>query len=227
MSKYKILYIDDSSLNLETFQDEFADVYAISTCSDSMSCLTMMIESNPDLVILDVHMPRLSGVEVFNQMREHPQLKKLPVMFYSADDSDDTLVNGLALGAEDFLLRSMSPAHIRARIDARLSSYYKLNRKKLNFMNLSLKIEDNSVHIDKERVPLTLIEFKILDFLLKNRDSRVMKDELISAVWNKVHVQSRTLNTHLSNLRTKIKDAEFVIRINRNNQILLLPRKND
>ncbi|MAE58632.1 MAG: hypothetical protein CME69_07105 [Halobacteriovorax sp.] len=227
MNKYNIFYVDDSPLNLEVFQEDFSDTYNVQTCNCSRSCLEKIIKARPDLIILDVHMPHMSGMDLLQKIREEDIIKDIPVMLYSVDDSDENLVNGLSLGPEDFLLRSMSKAHIKARIDSRLDSFQKSLKASRSFMNVTLELNDYSVKVDDQKVSLTLIEFKILDFLLKNHETRVMKEELIESVWNTVNVQPRTLNTHLSNLRSKIKNAGFQIKMNRNNQILLLPQKGE
>ena len=227
MNKYSIFYVDDSPLNLEVFQDEFADIYDVYISSCARSCIDQIVMKKPDLVILDVHMPHVSGTDLLKEIRGNSQIKDIPVMFYSVDDSDENLTNGLSLGPEDFLLRSMSQAHIKARINSRLSSIQKSQSSLRSFMNVKLELNDYTASVNDKKVALTLIEFKILDFLLKNHEHRVMKEDLITSVWNKVNVQPRTLNTHLSNLRTKINDADFQIKVNRNNQILLLPGKKE
>ncbi len=221
MENYKVLYVDDSVLNLEVFEDEFGEIYNVITCSSYEECLTKIQLERPNLVILDVHMPGMNGIELYKSLKA--SFGDLPIMFYSTDDSDATLTEGLKLRPEDFLVRSMSPQHLQARIDSRLGRIYHKRKGNYSFENVDVDPASLSVQVNSSKVHLTAIEFKILDYILANRDSVIKKTDLLKAVWNDVHVESRTLNTHMSNLRGKIKDAKFIIKVNRNNHVMVLP----
>ncbi len=221
MENYKVLYVDDSALNLEVFVDEFGDIYEVITCSSPEACIDKVKEERPNLVILDVHMPGMNGLELYKTLKS--SFNDLPIMFYSTDESDATLTQGLSLKPEDFLVRSMSPSHLQARIDSRLGRIYVKRKDNYRFENVEMNPSNLSVHVNSSRVHLTAIEFRILDYILLNRDSVIKKTDLLRAVWNDIHVESRTLNTHMSNLRSKIKEAEFIIKINRNNNVMVLP----
>lgn len=222
--KFKILYIDDNPLNLEMFEDNFMGDFDIHTHNNPLDAIRLVSEVEPDMVILDVHMPFKNGLDIFKELREDEQTQDIPVMFYSMDDSDETVSSIFMLGPEDFLVRTMSAPQVKARILNRLKKV-KLEKEEENFVsceNLQLNTQNFMAYIDETQVQLTSIEYKILYFVLKNRGKTITKDDLIGFVWGQTHVVSRTVNTHMTNLRTKIKDANFQIKINRTNQIRLL-----
>jgi len=222
MKKYSLIYIDDNPLNLEMFQDIFSDDFKITTVSNSLEALDTVTKMMPDMVILDVHMPFKNGIQLFRELSEQSVTAEIPVMFYSMDDSDETVSEALKLGPEDFLIRSMSPSQIKARILNRLTKTSESasdENKNLACENLILNLEQLQASIEGSEVSLTSIEFKILYYILLNQEKRIPKEELIRYVWGDTTVVSRAINTHMTNLRNKIRPASFTIRINRHNQI--------
>lgn len=222
MKKFSLVYIDDNLLNLEMFVDIFEDDFDISTLSNPLNALSTVKELKPDMVILDVHMPFKNGIQLFRELSDDVETTEIPVMFYSMDDSDETVSEALRLGPEDFLIRSMSASQIKARIMNRLNKAEEnaLDEKKnLSCENLELNLEKFQASIEGDEVSLTSIEFKILYYILLNQEKRIPKEELIKYVWGETTVVSRAINTHMTNLRNKIKPAKFTIRINRHNQI--------
>lgn len=222
MKKYSVIYIDDNPLNLEMFQDIFQDDFNIHTISNPLEALNTVTQQRPDMVILDVHMPFKNGIQLFRELSENSETAEIPVMFYSMDDSDETVSKALMLGPEDFLIRSMSAPQIKARIMNRLAKVDENSpeeTKSLACENLELNLEKLQASIEGDEVSLTSIEFKILYYILLNQEKRIPKDELIKYVWGETTVVSRAINTHMTNLRNKIRPANFTIRINRHNQI--------
>ena len=221
MKKYSLLYIDDNLLNLEMFVDIFEDDFVISTKEDSVDALSCVKSVKPDMVILDVHMPVKDGIQVFRELAADEETACIPVMFYSMDDSDETVSKALLLGPEDFLVRTMSSSQIKARILNKLLKTSDSNEEKtsLRCENLELCMDNFQASIEGEEVSLTSIEFKILYYILMKQEERIPKEELIKYVWGDTTVVSRAINTHMTNLRNKIRPANFTIKINRHNQI--------
>lgn len=221
--KANIFFLDDNIEYAQLFFDDSNDDFEIHCHQDPRTALDAILSTLPDLIILDVHMPFKNGFTIFKEIKKNNSLSNIPVLFLSSDDSDDTVLSHLDLGPEDFLFKSMSPIQVKKRIQNRLQSSGHLRRDlelednsyNISYGNLKLNHKEFKVFIDSTEVDLTNTEYRILFFILKNHLLKPTKDELVKFVWGDDFVVGRTVNTHFSNLRFKIAQANFVIKIGR------------
>lgn len=221
--KSKIFFLDDNIEYAQMFFEDTHEDFQIYCHEDPRTAIEAILTSIPDLIILDVHMPFKNGFTIFNEIKRNNSLAHIPVLFLSSDDSDDTVLSHLDLGPEDFLFKSMSPIQVKKRIQNRLhtvgqdkkvfSSTDSLDN--ISYGNLQLNHKEFKVLIDSNEIDLTNTEYRILFFILKNHEARPTKEELVKFVWGEDYVVGRTVNTHFSNLRFKISQANFVIKIGR------------
>jgi len=113
----RLMVVDDNATSLALLNKLFADDYAVTTASSGLAALAAGTQGGlPDLVLMDVQMPHISGFEAVRRMRAQPELANIPVMFVTADDSDDARTEGLELGAVDFVTKAMPPKLLRQRV---------------------------------------------------------------------------------------------------------------
>lgn len=222
MNRYTIFFVDDNVDYCEVFFEEHKDEFNVLTHNDPKTVLEHVKRVNPDLIILDVHMPCKSGVEVFNDIRKTTEIENIPILFLSADERDETVLMHLKLMPEDFLFKTMSHNQVSARIKNRLISRRSASMsssekegENISFGNLEMESDKFRVKINSLEIQLTNIEYKMLFYILTNRLTSPTKDGLVNFVWGDSYVASRTVNTHLSNLRSKISDANFIIKVSR------------
>ncbi|RID86435.1 DNA-binding response regulator [Peribacillus asahii] len=212
----KILVVDDekSIVTLLKYNLEQAGFYVI-TASDGEEGLQTVVEQKPDLVVLDLMLPKLDGIEVCKQLR---QLKvNVPILMLTAKDDEFDKVLGLELGADDYLTKPFSPREVVARIKAILRRAQQqapiAEQGVQEDQQPSLIIGELKVYPDRyealfndELLELTPKEFELLVYLSRNKGRVLTRDQLLSAVWNYDFVgDSRIVDVHISHLREKIE----------------------
>ncbi len=227
MNRYTIFFVDDNVDYSEVFFEQHKDEFDVLTHNDPKTVLDHIKRIMPDLIILDVHMPSKSGVEVFQDIKNTNEIENIPILFLSADERDETVLSHLKLMPEDFLFKTMSHNQVSARIKNRLLSIAskgvggsEKDTENISFGNLEMESDKFKVKINSQDILLTNIEYKMLFYILTNRTSSPTKDGLVIFVWGDSYVASRTVNTHLSNLRAKISDANFIIKVSRIGNII-------
>lgn len=200
----KILITDDEEdlceilkFNLETegFLIHTAD------CADEM--LKMRL-SDYDLILLDIMMPGMSGLDIAKQLKANILTKNIPIIFITAKDTLEDTLTGFDIGADDYIKKPFSVKEVVARVKAVLNRTCN-NCNRLVFKGLQIDLETKTVVVDGNKTIVTKTEFELLAFLLKNQGKIYPRKELMAAVWPKnVIVADRTVDVCLTRLRKKI-----------------------
>ncbi|USK59056.1 response regulator transcription factor [Peribacillus asahii] len=212
----RILVVDDekSIVTLLKYNLEQAG-FSVITAFDGEEGLQTVVEQKPDLVVLDLMLPKLDGIEVCKQLR---QLKvNVPILMLTAKDDEFDKVLGLELGADDYLTKPFSPREVVARIKAILRRAQQqapiAEQGTQEDQQPALIIGELKVYPDRyeasfndELLELTPKEFELLVYLSRNKGRVLTRDQLLSAVWNYDFVgDSRIVDVHISHLREKIE----------------------
>ncbi|MEE0830529.1 MAG: VanR-ABDEGLN family response regulator transcription factor [Longicatena sp.] len=206
----KILVLDDEKeiADLVTLylKNENYDVY---TFYDSKAAIAFLNEHKVDLAILDVMLPDVNGFEICAMIREK---YNYPIMMLTAKIEDHDKIEGLSLGADDYITKPFNPLEVSARVKAQLRRYKKYNHQKedANIIDFRGLIIDNDSHrcsLYDEELALTPLEFNILWYLCLNRGRVVSFQELFEAVWKEKYFDSNnTVMVHIRRLREKMKE---------------------
>lgn len=214
-----VLIIEDDPLQLQIIRDTLEEAKFITVgARDGAEGLQLLYQHQPDLVILDVMMPRLDGWEVCQRIRE---LSTVPIIFITAKDSDEDRVKGLKLGADDYLVKPFVPAELQARVEAvlrRVRMPPPTKHRVLRFGNGDLIIEPEAhrVMVRGQPVDLTQAEFRLLLFMAE-RAGRVLSASVLSdELWpNDPGVSVENVRWHIWRLRRKIEqdpdNAQFIL----------------
>lgn len=222
-SRMHVTIVDDVYDNLSTYSDLLEEEFEMQLIQNPLELLGFLNTSKTDLVLLDLHMPTMSGFELYAKFKDtHPGL---PVIFLTGDPSEDSVVQGLELGAEDFIVKPVSLKELVARIRNKIQN--KKGKKKENstikFSNFSLHTEIQMAEIGENKIQLTPIEYKIIHLLAKNPNKIFSREYITNLVWPNVHVQNQNIDTHLSNLRKKLKPfSQYIKTIKSRGYILRL-----
>ncbi|HJA87602.1 MAG TPA: response regulator transcription factor [Candidatus Parabacteroides intestinavium] len=205
-----ILVVDDEEdlceilkFNLET------EGYQVNTAFSGEEALTLDLASY-DLLLLDVMMGEISGFKLASQLKKEEHTAHLPIIFLTAKDTENDMLTGFNLGADDYISKPFSIRQVQARVKAvlRRSLEAKKNSTKSNILQyktLSLDTERIKASINGEVVPLTKKEFEILKLLLENINHVFSREEILSRVWkDEVYVLDRTIDVNITRLRKKI-----------------------
>ena len=204
MAEYKILVVDDEEpiANILEFNLK-KEGYDVIVANDGEKAVELAFNDNPDLILLDLMLPKKDGMEVCREVRAK---KNIPIIMLTAKNSEIDKVLGLEFGADDYVTKPFSPKELFARVNAvlkrRNSSGIEYN---LKFKGLEIDILARNVYIDGKKVVLTPKEYDLLFYLAKNKNIALSRDKLLSDVWGyDFFGDDRTIDTHIKNLRINL-----------------------
>lgn len=201
----RILVVEDELDLQEAIADGLEmDGYAVDTCSDGNKAYELLYVENYDLVILDLNLPGMDGIDVLKEIRnEKPELK---VLILSARSSVSDKVVGLDYGANDYLAKPFDFAELEARIRNLLRQKYTQSGSKLSFGDLHIDLAQRLAYCGGSIISLTKKEFALLEYFTLNPDRVISQEELIDHVWNaEADFLSGAIRVHISSLRKKLR----------------------
>jgi len=209
MEKAKILVIDDEPgiLNVVTAYLR-SEGYDFRTASDGNEGLKTFHSYQPDLIILDVMLPGMDGMEVLSQLRR--ESNAYVIMLTARSEETDKLV-GLTVGADDYLTKPFSPRELMARVKAALRRYQKptaeVDRKKYSFNQVRIDSGSRKVSVDDREIELTSLEFDLLVTLAEHHGLVLTRQQLLEKVWGYDYFGDlRVVDVHIGHLRQKLGD---------------------
>ena len=186
-----------------------ADAEIVSSGDAALKAVT---EHAPDLVILDLNLPVLSGVEICRILRSRSDLKHIPIIMLTARTSEDDRVSGLELGADDYITKPFSLRELAARVRAVLRrSVSKEDRPAAGTYqdaHLTADFDAVAVTVDGSSIRLTRREFELLRYLVQNKNRVISRDRLLERVWGYDRlIETRSVDVHVGRLRSKLRVA--------------------
>ena len=201
----KILLIEDDKSLIDFLSSEIIDVgFGFEVAEDGDTGLLMALNNNPDVIILDLNIPKISGKDVCSELRE--KNISTPIIILSADKELDNKIDLLNIGADDYITKPFSFEELMARINA-VSRRARKPMLLLSHEDIIIDIETGIVKKNDEELFLTLKEYELLCYLLKNKGKIISRGEIIENVWDvNADIFSNSIETHISTLRKKLKD---------------------
>ena len=206
----KILLVDDEPDIIEIIRFNLEKVgYQIFTASDGLEALRVAEKELPHLIILDVMMPNLDGIETCERLRKDTRFNDTVIMFLTARGEDYSYVAAFEVGADDYVTKPIKPKVLVSKVKGLLRRFKEvsLNEKALEFSDLSIDKDKYKVVFKKQELFLPRKEFELL-YLLASKPGKVFKrDNIMENVWgNEVIVGDRTIDVHIRKLREKLGD---------------------
>jgi two-component system, OmpR family, phosphate regulon response regulator PhoB len=212
----KILVVDDEADVTELVSYHLKTKgYEVMTANNPNNSLSLARTFLPDLVILDVMMPDLNGIQICRLLRADPQLKNVPVVFLTAKAEEADRVQGLETGADDYICKPFSTKELILRVQSilrRVSENADDPVKKLQAGEIAIDIERHEATIAGKLIELTATEFKLLRLLMERRGRVQTREHLLLNVWNyETEIETRTVDTHVRRLREKLgAEADWI-----------------
>jgi DNA-binding response OmpR family regulator len=207
----KVLIVDDDQENLSLVADMLQAEFQPLQASSGRDGILVAVREQPDLILLDVNMPEMDGFEVCKRLREQPGTRQIPIVMLTTASSLDSRVKGLDLGADDYITKPFQVRELVARIHARLRRHEQDRKAEtaVTLGNLKLDSKSFQVWVNEDSVKLTRIEFELLRYFLEHPNQVVDRQKLLGDLWPDAVVTNRTVDTHVANLRKKIKGFSY------------------
>jgi len=209
----KILLVDDEPDILEILEYNLSNEgYQIFTAPNGIQAISRAVKHKPHLIILDVMMPEMDGIEACEKLRGIPELSETVITFLTARGEDYSQLAGFEAGADDYITKPIKPKVLVGKVKALLRRFKEkeLSDANIELGDLVINREEYKVLNGKEEIILPRKEFELLA-LLASRPGKVFKrDDILDSVWgNHVVVGERTIDVHIRKLREKIGDDKF------------------
>jgi two-component system phosphate regulon response regulator PhoB len=177
--------------------------------TNGLQVMSAVLENEPDLVVLDLMLPGLDGVSAFKRLRADSRTRSVPVVMLTAKAQVSDKINGLELGADDYLTKPFSPRELALRITAVLRRTKKTTHvSEMKSGGFHLDRKNVKLFYNGEPIDLTTTEFKLLAVLMENEEAVHTRSDLLREVWGySDEVATRTLDTHIKRLREKLGPA--------------------
>ncbi len=214
LEKGTILIVDDEK-EIRDLVDIYlkSDGYNTIKACDGVQAINLLQENDVDLIILDVMMPNLNGIEACLKIRE---MKEMPIIMLSAKSEDIDKILGLNMGADDYLTKPFNPLELVARVKSQLRRFYKFGNKVMSAENdeniiqideLIMNLETHEVSFGDNMIKLTPTEFDILSLFAKSRGKVFSIENIYESVWNQEFMTSdNTVMVHIRKIREKIEE---------------------
>ena len=208
LASASILVVDDHEQNLELIQAYLEDLGCrVRISADALEALAMIESDPPDLIILDVMMPRMSGYQLCTKVKADPATRDIPIVMVTAKGEESDIVVGLELGADDYITKPFSPKVLMARVKTVLRRAEPVDANHLVIAGgaISIDAQRHVVSIEGENVELTLTQYRLLHFLAQRPGFVRTRDQMVSAVRGEGAVlSSRVIDVHVAALRQKL-----------------------
>ena len=210
--KEKVLIIDDETHIVELLKFNIENAgYDVIYSYDGFDGFMKAKEEKPDLILLDWMLPNISGIDVLKKLREDGELKNIPVIMLTARNMENDKVEGLEVGADDYITKPFSIKELLARITSVMRRYgitTEKNKDVLSAGGLKLDLSKHETSLNGEKIDLTLKEFELLKLLLKNKGKVLSRNYLLDEIWGyEYYGETRTVDVHIRYLRKKLEEA--------------------
>ena len=211
----KILIVEDDE-EIALLERDYLEVsgYEVEVKQDGIGVVSMVVEGDYDLLILDLMLPGMSGYDICREIREK---KELPILMVTAKTETIDKIRGLGLGADDYIEKPFDPAELIARVQARLKRFQRLTQmgtqeknedeQKIIIGHIEIRVKSWKVYKNGEEIKFPHREFELLKFLAMNPNIVFSKEHLFERIWGYDYVgDSATVTVHINRIREKIED---------------------
>lgn len=213
-----ILIIDDEKDIVETIEYNLKkEGFSVHKSFDGINGLRLAKETIPDLILLDLMLPGMSGIELCKALKKNGSTSKIPVIMLTAKKQEVDKVVGLEVGADDYIVKPFSMKELVARIKAILRRYISIPKGEkaksmVMFADVKMDLDRHEVTVKGKPVELSAKEFRLLEFLATNRNKVFSRERLLDDVWGiTAEVETRTVDVHIKRLREKLgKTGEHI-----------------
>ena len=214
---HRVLVVDDESDVTELLQYRLEqEGYRVATLNDPLGFVVKVREFEPDLMLLDIMMPELSGIQLCRIARADPTMKHIPIIFLSARGEVEDRIKGLEAGAEDYVSKPFNTNELLLRISKMLkrsgAPSEPAGQSRIEIAGVVIDEDLHQLTVDGENVLLTATEFRLLKLLMERKGRVQSRDHLLVNVWHyDTDIETRTVDTHVRRVREKLGQHAHMI----------------
>jgi two-component system phosphate regulon response regulator PhoB len=214
---HRVLVVDDESDVTELLQYRLEqEGYRVATLNDPLGFVVKVREFEPDLMLLDIMMPELSGIQLCRIVRADPSMKDIPVIFLSARGEVEDRIKGLEAGAEDYVSKPFNISELILRISKMLkrsgAPSQPSGQSRIEIAGVVIDEDLHQLTVDGKNVLLTATEFRLLKLLMERKGRVQTRDHLLVNVWHyDTDIETRTVDTHVRRVREKLGQYAHMI----------------
>lgn len=205
MKKKSILVIDDDSEIRKMLNLILQDDYKVVDAENGVKGLELTKSLKPDLILLDLKMPKISGFDVCKSLKIDPTTREISVIILTASSETKNLVTAFETGADDFIEKPFHTDELLARVSSKLKS--RQSCAILSAGDITMDLNSMQVFIGKKQLEFSVLEFNLLRFFVTYKNSVISRERVLESVWEKIRVSDRTVDTHIVSLRRKISGS--------------------
>jgi two-component system phosphate regulon response regulator PhoB len=212
MRRVKILAVDDNFTIRKLLESALKNDYEIKLAKDGAEALEIIVSFLPDLVILDIMLPDMSGYEICSQLKSDKRFSELPVIILSAKTGATARATGYNLGAINYIEKPFEIAELKAIINSTLQNQSS-SEEIINVSGLEIDLLRHTLSMDGNLITLTSSEFKLISYFAK-RPNQVFSREILVGIVSpeNLDITDRTVDNHISSLRKKLKETQLEIK---------------
>lgn len=213
-NEFSIVVAEDDEDISEIIQDNLKrEGFRIFAFSNGDEAYEAIISKNPDLVILDLNLPGMSGIEVCKYIRKNEATAETPVIMLTARSEEIDKIIGFEVGADDYVTKPFSPRELIARVKVHLKRTQKTKYKTFTQNDLKINFATHEVFLNSQPISLTPIQFKIMKALIDAQGQVISRQALLDDVWGDAYYgDPRTVDVHITRLREKIDKNDTYIK---------------
>lgn len=216
MSRLKILIIDDDSDVRERLAEVVSERYQAILARNSEEGLLFARQKKPHVIILNVAMPKMNGLEICQTLRSSADTKNIRVIMLNSVNNAEQKIKSFSAGADDFILKSIQADELLARLESSLRRVQEVQASPSIPFSLSdsyfIDYEQHKLTLNGASISLRAIEFRIMIALLNKKDQILRRQDLQDCVWDRNTHSDRSLDPHISAIRKKLKNSKFQVK---------------
>ena len=202
--RLRVLIVEDEEALIEPLKYNFTkEGYIVDTALDGEIALDKIFNKPPELILLDWMLPKISGIDLCKRIRNNKETKNIPIIMLTARGEENDRIQGLEMGADDYVTKPFSINELLARAKAVIKRARPIfAEEKITFCDISLNVATHKVFREDKEIKLGPTEFNLLRFFLENIERVFSREQLLNHVWkNDALVEPRTVDVHVRRLR--------------------------
>ncbi len=211
--KRTVLIIEDDLANREMMESILCERFDILQAADGEEGVRVARQGLPDVILLDLGIPKVDGFRVCEDLRKSESTRHIPVIMVTGSDDVEKRVAAFSMGADDFIAKPFRATELVARIQSKVRRLEEAGgtADMMRCGNLSLYLQRFEASINDQAITLSVLEFNLLKYFVKNPNRVISRDELLDTVWGDAVVGERTVDTHMVSLRKRLVGFDHTI----------------